>query len=166
LSFKAGVGFVPIFNKDFGLVALAIVVAYVAAYIYHRYGSDVETKKGGASTFAVIANILTIYAVSSQIIFYFDAQGTQSARNYSNMLVSIFWAVYAALLTAIGFTKKLKGARTFGLALFIITGLKIVTDVWSLGQIYRIVSLIVFGVIALGASFAYAKYKDRIKETV
>jgi hypothetical protein len=39
-------------------------------------------------------------------------------------------------------------------------------NVWSLGQLYRIISFIVFGLIALIASFAYAKYKDRLKDVI
>jgi uncharacterized membrane protein len=74
--------------------------------------------------------------------------------------------LYAALLTAIGFAKKYPVVRRMGLILFIITACKVVIDVWSLGQLYRIVSFIVFGVIALIASFMYVKYKDRLKDIV
>ena len=87
-------------------------------------------------------------------------------KNQSNTLVSIFWALYAALLTAIGFAKRFAGIRRLGLILFVITAVKVVVDVWSLGQLYRIISFIVFGVIALIASFAYAKYKDRLKTII
>ena len=39
-------------------------------------------------------------------------------------------------------------------------------EVWQLGQLARIISSIAFGVIALAASFMYAKYKQRLKEIV
>ena len=153
--------------------------------------------------FVIIANILTVYAFSSQIIFYHNAKlaisveeyskqsqnaslyntgyaatsqhqdlyntyqaERTSTQNSSNTYVSIFWALYAAVLTAIGFGMRMSSARRLGLALFIITAIKVVIDVWDLGQIYRIVSFIVFGVIALAASFIYAKYKDRLKAIV
>ena len=76
------------------------------------------------------------------------------------------WTLYAALLTALGFIRRIVSLRRFGLILFIVTALKVLFDVWNLGQLYRIISCIVFGLIALAASFGYAKYKDRLKDIV
>ena len=196
--------FVLIFNPHFMILLLAIIIAYLVAYIYKRFGSNaLEIQKRGIVAFVIIANILTVYAVSSQIVFYHNAQLAISADNYavqtqqarlyntgydatgqgrdayiaynaqqvstqnsSNTYVSIFWTIYAALLTAIGFGMRMSAARRMGLVLFIVTAIKVVVDVWDLGQIYRIVSFIVFGIIALAASFVYAKYKDRLKAIV
>ncbi len=166
-AWSGGQNFSPIFNEGFGVSALAAIAGFMIAYIYKRYGSvSNETQARGLSAFTIVGNIFAIYAISTQIIFFFAAVGTDSARNYSNTMVSIFWAIYAALLTAIGFTKRLANIRMLGLVLFIITAMKVFIDVWSLGQVYRIVSFIVFGVIALAASFVYAKYKDRLKEVI
>ena len=200
-EFKA---FVPIFNIAFGVVLLSVIVAYVIAYMYKKYGSTtVEIQKRGIAVFVVVANILSIYALSTQINFYYNSKQVELARSYnesqksadmyntnyynspvytklsqehyakisslentSNTLVSVLWALYAAMLTGIGFARRITGIRRFGLILFVITGIKIVLDVWSLGQIYRIVSFIVFGIIALAASFVYAKYKDRLKDKI
>ncbi len=196
--------FTPIFNTAFMVLTLAIAVAYVIAYVYHRFGSiNVEIQKRGIMAFIIIANILTIYALSSQIVFYHDAkindlnikyqsQMTQAqryntgydtsgmdrqasqayydevakTRNQSNTLVSILWTLYAAALTGLGFARRISSLRRLGLMLFVVTAVKVVIDVWSLGPLYRIISFIVFGLIALIASFAYAKYKDRLKDIV
>lgn len=196
--------FVPIFNTAFMVLALAVVVAYAISYVYHRFGSvSVEIQKRGIMAFVVIANILTIYALSSQIVFYHDAKidrlsaeyqsrsteaqryntgydtslatrqasqdyyaAVSKTRNQSNTLVSILWTLYAATLTALGFARRIASLRRLGLMLFVVTAVKVVIDVWSLGQLYRIISFIVFGLIALIASFAYAKYKDRLKDIV
>ncbi|MBP6858817.1 MAG: DUF2339 domain-containing protein [Candidatus Pacebacteria bacterium] len=196
--------FVPIFNTAFMVLVLAVVVAYAIAYVYQRFGSiTVEIQKRGIMAFVVIANILTIYALSTQIMFYHDAKiaqlstdyqrqtteaqryntgydissGTLQAsqtyyaevskiRNQSNTFVSILWTLYAAALTGLGFARRISSLRRLGLMLFVITAVKVVIDVWSLGQLYRIISFIAFGLIALIASFAYAKYKDRLKDIV
>lgn len=196
--------FVPIFNGGFAILSLAVVVAYVVAYMYMRYGSITEViRTRGITAFVVIANIVTIFAFTAQISQYYSAERAQisyeyqsrvsdqkkyssdydysraqtlesdkyydsirSIKNKSNITVSIFWALYAALLTAIGFARRYAGPRRLGLVLFVITGLKVLTDVWSLGQLYRIISFIAFGIIALVASFAYAKYKDRLKAVI
>ena len=196
--------FTVFFNSHFVILVLAVVIAYTIAYMYRRFGSaSVEVQKRGIVVFIIIANVLTVYAFSSQIIFYHNAKLAISAEEYSkqsqnvslyntgysvtnqnhdlyntyqaermstqnssNTYVSIFWTLYAAILTAVGFGMRMSSPRRLGLALFIITAIKVVIDVWALGQIYRIVSFIVFGVIALAASFIYAKYKDRLKTIV
>jgi uncharacterized membrane protein len=189
--------FVPIFNTAFVVTVLAIMVAYVIAFFYKKYGSTtVEIQKRGIMVFVIIANILSVYALTSEVTKYYNNQiriasenyqiqnrqnqifdntydsnlgsystynsVSQSLRNRSNTWVSILWTLYAAILTAIGFAKRISSVRRLGLALFLITAIKVLFDVWSLGQLYRIISFVVFGIIALVASFAYAKYKDRL----
>ncbi|MEI8248885.1 MAG: DUF2339 domain-containing protein [Candidatus Taylorbacteria bacterium] len=196
--------FVPVFNTTFGVLLLAIIAAYVIAYMYRRFGSIKEDiMKRGIIVFVVIANVLSLFALTIQITSYYEAQlslkaetysvqsrDTQrytngydtsqkqsdlgnayyadmsSTQNQSNTLVSILWTLYAAILTAVGFSRRIASLRRMGLVLFVITAVKVVVDVWSLGQLYRIISFIVFGLIALAASFAYVKYKDRLKEIV
>jgi uncharacterized membrane protein len=164
------------FNAPFIMLVMAIGVAYIIAFTYYRYGSvSEEIQKRGVMVFVVVANFLTVYAISSQIIAYYNlpqAIADQSyayqskVQNLSNTSVSIFWALYAALLTIIGFAKKYAAVRRMGLILFIITAFKVVVDVWSLGELYRIISFIVFGIIALVASFIYVRFKDRLKDIV
>ena len=89
-----------------------------------------------------------------------------SARNRRNTIISIVLALYAAILTAVGFTAKRRLVRLLGLILFFVTAFKVLIDVWALGQLYRIISSISFGVIALIVSFAYSKWKHRLKEVL
>ncbi len=83
-------------------------------------------------------------------------------NNQRNTVVSVFWIIYAVILIGIGFSNKVKLLRILGLAFFVIIAVKIFFDVWGLGTQYRVISLVVFGVVALLASFGYAKYKDKI----
>lgn len=194
--------YIPIINKDFGIILLAVIVAYFISYMYKRYGSiTVDIQKRGITAFIIVANVLSLYGLSLEIDRYYSTQNIQlsnqaakeisdctkyqigdnsncynrdngyyakqnSLKNTSNTLTSILWTLYAAILTALGFGRRIVGLRRMGLVLFVITAIKVLLDVWSLGQLYRIVSFIVFGLIALIASFAYAKYKDRLKEIV
>ena len=196
--------FVPVFNTAFAVLLLAIIAAYVIAYMYRRFGSVKEDiMKRGIMVFIVIANVLSLFALTVQVTSYYEAQLSLKAESYSiqsrdtqrytngydtsqkqsdlssayyadmsstqnksNTTVSILWTLYAAILTAIGFSRRIVSLRRLGLILFVITAVKVVVDVWNLGQLYRIISFIVFGLIALAASFAYVKYKDRLKEIV
>jgi uncharacterized membrane protein len=163
--------YVVFFNGPFVMLIMATATAYVIAFMYYRYGSTApEIRTRGMTVFVVMANILTLYALTSQVSMYYNLQisALQLAApvGQMNTSISILWTLYAALLIVIGFAKRYMPARRMGLILFIITAFKVVVDVWSLGEIYRIVSFISFGVIALAASFLYAKYKDRLKDII
>jgi uncharacterized membrane protein len=206
LGWNAGsptsLNFVPIMNKAFGILVIAIISAYIISYVYKKYSGNISiiVQKQGIATFMIIANIITLYALSTQIIFYYKVQNKILGNNYnqqtqkiirdvknsnnyllmeknrlelnqaqtanknkSNTSLSIFWAVYAIILTMIGFIKRSLNLRSFGLILFIVTAIKVCFDVWKLGSIYRIISFVGLGVIALIASFVYSKYKDYLK---
>ena len=89
-----------------------------------------------------------------------------SLRSSQNTAITIFWAFYATLLLVIGFMRRIRAIRLFGLAFFFVTAIKVFMDMYSYGEIYRIISFIVFGIIAVSSSFLYAKYKHRIKEII
>jgi uncharacterized membrane protein len=158
------------------MLAMAAVVAYAIAFTYYRYGSiEEEIQKRGIMAFVVMANIITLYALTSQVTAYYELQQAAAGQasdaysqfqNWSNTAVSILWALYAAMLTAVGFIRRYAAVRRMGLTLFLITAFKVVVDVWSLGELYRIISFIAFGVLALVASFVYVRYKDRLKDIV
>ena len=95
-----------------------------------------------------------------------DGQRVADISSAKNTAITIFWAVYATLMLIIGFAKRMRMIRLFGLIFFFITAGKMFIEVWQLGQLARIISSIAFGVIALAASFMYAKYKERLKEIV
>ncbi len=171
----------PFFNQYLLLFIVAIGVAYIVAYLYntsHEWG-DAKTNATLAAIFFTIANFLTVYIVTSQISWVYDASQGRLSRDYyystrvsgdvanqKNTVISIVWSLYAILLIIIGFAAKLRIARILGLVFFFVTACKIFVDVWSLGEIYRIVASIVFGAIALLGSFLYVRYAQRIKEII
>jgi uncharacterized membrane protein len=210
-SFDARVGdaltHTPVFNSQVFLALVAVAVAYLLGYMFVRHmgEEDADGRRQGAVVFFVLANILTLYILTSEINVsyaktlerqrsgfsvmskvyydygverserqqaefrareqsYYDTE--RSTRNRRNTVISIVWALYAAVLTAIGFGTKRRVVRILGLILFFVTAFKVLIDVWQLGQLYRIISSISFGVIALLVSFAYAKWKDRLKEVL
>jgi uncharacterized membrane protein len=155
---------VAFFNVPFAISVVCIVAAYYIAYLYRTYPDRVRTADSVAhavGAFVTYATVFTIYAVTVEI-------GTLLAGNSNqlNAAVSIFWAVYAIALMALGISHRARMLRVLSLALFALTALRIFVDLWALGEIYRIVTFIVFGAIALIGSFAYSKYKDRIRDLV
>jgi uncharacterized membrane protein len=81
--------------------------------------------------------------------------------------LSIFWMIYAIILLVIGFARKIRFARIGGLLLLGISIFKLFfLDLWYLGSLYRIISSISLGIVLLLISFAYQKYKDKLKQII
>jgi uncharacterized membrane protein len=79
------------------------------------------------------------------------------------MALSGVWLLCSAVLMAAGLWRKNRGMRVMAILLFGITILKIfIYDLSFLETVYRIFSFLTLGVILIGVSFAYQKYKDII----
>src|SRR3989344_1516756 len=91
----------------------------------------------------------------------------QSIRNRQSISLSILWALYSVGLVAFGFLRKSRLLRVSGILIFGVTIFKLfIVDLWSLGQLYRIIASIGLGIILLATAFVYQKYKDRIKQII
>ncbi len=93
-----------------------------------------------------------------------DAEDTlASLSNLQQLSLSGVWLVYSVVLMGSGLWKKHRGLRIAAFVLFGITILKIfLYDLSFLDTLYRIFSFIALGVVLLGVSFAYQRYKDVI----
>jgi hypothetical protein len=95
------------------------------------------------------------------------SEATTKLKNRSSVTLSIFWLLYGIALMAAGIISHNKVLRVGGLFLLILAILKLfVYDLWYLGTLYRIISFISLGVVLLLISFAYQKYRDKIKEVM
>ena len=211
----AGMGMIdqhllPFFNMGFFLLCLGVGVLSVIGYLFVRFKDAEPEWKNVVAFVVVLANVLSIYALSSEVSVGYDQQiakirteqqakavadaayrgnyyrdavndfypsvdsGTSIAfeqkivaeTNRKNTAISVLWTVYALVLIVIGFARRVRSVRLFGLVFFFVTAIRVLLQVWQLGQLYRIISLLVFGIIALLGSFLYVKYKHRLKEII
>jgi uncharacterized membrane protein len=168
--------FMPIVNGRFMLwmfaIACGLAIAYTISLAHKRENSLVNnvgdsSLKSLASFMGVVTQLMTLFLITTEIHFFYMTQTTgYELRSQEQLVVSIAWTLYATFLTLVGFMAHVRFARILGVVLFIVTAIKIFFDLWDLGELYRIVASIVFGVIALIASFLYVKYKDRIKSAL
>lgn len=76
-----------------------------------------------------------------------------------DMTYSIAWGLYAFLILAIGFKTSSRAARYAGMGLFVVTIVKLfLHDLWRLGGLYRIGSLIGLAVVLMVVSFIYQRF--------
>jgi len=76
-----------------------------------------------------------------------------------DMTYSLAWGLYALGLLVLGFRFRSAGARHGGLGLLVVTLLKLfLFDLWRLGGLYRVGSLLGLAVVLIAVSFAYQRY--------
>lgn len=75
------------------------------------------------------------------------------------------WAMQGLGLLALGFAVRDRAHRLSGLALLLVCILKLfLYDLRELGQLERIVSFVMLGVLLLGVSWTYTRFREQIKK--
>jgi hypothetical protein len=108
--------------------------------------------------------VLAFLLLNIEIADYFSGAGARLTFNFSSnfaqdMTYSLAWALFAFVLLAVGFKINNAGTRYAGMGLLIATLLKLfLHDLWRLGGLYRIGSLIGLAVVLMLVSFIYQRF--------
>ncbi|MCL5037064.1 MAG: DUF2339 domain-containing protein [Chloroflexi bacterium] len=107
--------------------------------------------------------VLALLVISFQVSFWLFK--IYASLSYSQVILSAFWVGSSMIYLVIGFFKRSKVFRQFGLAMLLASVLKIFfVDVWVLGA-YDVVTLfIILGTLLMATSFLYQKHKKMILE--
>ncbi len=119
-----------------------------------------------------LGTILLFFLVNIQIADFFSPAGQRLTFHFSgrfdqDMTYSLAWGVFAFVMLIIGFRWKSLPARFAGLGLLVVTLLKLfLHDLWRLGGLYRIGSLVGLAVLLMVSSFIYQRFlsNDSTKE--
>ena len=119
--------------------------------------------------FLITANLLTIWIVSAEIITTVDSDivrlDSQTENHIISLSLSVFWAVYAGCLLALGIFKNWQLVRLGGLVLLGVPIIKLfLVDTFELEQGYRVGAYMSLGAIMLVGGFFYQKHRSAIKE--
>jgi uncharacterized membrane protein len=77
--------------------------------------------------------------------------------------ISVLWAVCSIILMLLGFLRNHAVLRKAALGLFALTVLKVfLIDMANVRTPFRIMSFVVLGVLLIGASYLYYRYRERI----
>ena len=111
---------------------------------------------------AGLGAILAFLLLNIEIADYFSTGRTLTFQFSGNlaqdMTYSLAWALFAFGLLAIGFRTRQAPTRYAGMGLLVVTILKLfLHDLWQLGGLYRIGSLIGLAVVLIVASFLYQR---------
>jgi len=112
---------------------------------------------------AGLGGVLGFLLVNIQIADYFST-GTTITFKFSgdfarDMTYSLAWGAYAFVVLLVGILRNIRGARFAGLGLLILTLLKLfLHDLWNLGGLYRIGSLIGLALVLISVSYLYQRH--------
>lgn len=131
-------------------------------YMMRRLQTDLVMSFFGGNDKSVMAmafGTLLFYSLNIETLLFFG-QYLPKARFAS---VSILWAVFSIALMYLGFRRNNAFIRRAAIGLFFITLIKVfLSDVSFIDTPYRILSFIVLGLMLIGTSYLYHKYKDKI----
>jgi hypothetical protein len=138
------------------LVALSLYGCQLAAPRREELGSAAA----GSGTWSRIdRHSRTIFSVLATalltLLLYYEVSGR---------LLTVAWTIEGTLLLLAGFALRERALRLSGLLLLGACVLKaFVYDFQELDTIYRILSFIVLGLLMLGVSLVYTRYKEQIR---
>jgi uncharacterized membrane protein len=144
------------------LHAATIALAFVAAVL-------IQIGRGDLKPIAWTAAAITVlYLTSVALVTVFQpGAGTApltvldlSVRQQGQVLLSAMWSVLGLAALVTGLRRKLDLVRTAGLALLMLSVVKVfVYDLSTLTSIYRVISFIVLGLLLLAGAFAYQRMR-------
>ena len=107
----------------------------------------------------VLGSVLTPGWITAEIQSVLGPRATTpQAYLYEQVLLSLAWGVYGAVVIGVGMLRSYPPLRYIGMTVIALTSLKVFFyDLWELGGIYRVVGFITFGVLLVLVSYLYQK---------
>ena len=146
--------------------ALVYVCQIMAFYAVAYLTSRLQGERGYGAVAGIAANLITLAWLSLEARAAVDA--AIPAIRFTRVLafsLSAIWAVYAGLLLVVGITFRLRSARLLAVGVFGVTLIKmVVSDLWFVGQVHRIVSFVGIGALLLACSLLFHRFKHLVME--
>lgn len=156
-------GSVPLLNwflYTYGIVAVCHFAAGRLVEPEHPKILDLPAR----AVFSALGTLLLFLLVNLEIADFFSAGDRYLTFRFpaslaQDMTTSIAWAIFAFILLVTGVWQKSRAARYSGMGLLSITLLKVALyDLWQLGGLYRVGSLIGLAIVLLLVSYLYHRW--------
>jgi uncharacterized membrane protein len=155
--FATPTSFMPVLNSRGLTTWFIVVLGYVMAWLASRQA--LERADIARAALHVFCSVMTLLWITAEIRSYWALRYlTTQAYLYEQVMLSLAWAVYAAVLIVIGMRRKYKPLRYIGMVIIALTATKLFFyDLWELGGIYRIIAALGLGVLLVLVSYLYQK---------
>lgn len=139
----------------YGSALASIVALIILLEIFKPKAGETDTV---VPILAIAGNLVVLLYLSLEVADYWNRQATVTLWNAKALSLSVLWLLYAVGMMVVGFAKNLKGLRLVAIMTFWVTIVKVfLFDLSELQGGYRVLSLIILGLILLSVSFAYQR---------
>jgi Predicted membrane protein (DUF2339) len=163
--FVTPAGFKAIMNERAVTSLFVIALAYVLAWLFKNHRDSVMESGRTRAVLHVVATLLTMSWLTAEVrSFWAIRYEIPQAYLYQQLVLSLVWAIYGAVLIVSGMRRGYAPDRYIGITVLAVTILKVFfVDLWQLGGIYRVISFIGFGVVLVAVSYLYQRRKGEGK---
>lgn len=127
------------------------LLLYTIRYVFHEFDNK------GTKIFDIIVSGSILWLLSSELLHWLDIY---DAKNSYKLILSILWGVFALSMVIWGIIKSKKHVRISAIVLIGIILVKMFFyDLSQMNGLKRSVLFIALGILMLGISFLYNKYK-------
>jgi uncharacterized membrane protein len=151
------VNFTVLLNARSVATVFVVALGYALAWMFSR--SDAPEAGRARTGLHVIISVLTLMWVTAEIRSFWEVRYLSSqAHVFQQMMLSLAWGTYGALLIVLGMMRRYAPVRYIGMTILAVTVLKVFFyDLWELGGIYRVIGFMGFGVLLVLVSYLYQK---------
>jgi hypothetical protein len=156
--------------QSYGLAALAFVRALVREFGPAQVFTGVEERiLAGAAVAACLFVAQFLLPKERMPRLYYSLLTTLLVtallfQEVSGSMLTVAWGMEGAVLLGLGFPLRDRTFRLSGLVLFLVcVGKLFAYDLRALETLYRILSFFVLGVILVGVSWLYTRFRDQIQ---
>jgi uncharacterized membrane protein len=116
-----------------------------------------EGKKAAVWWGVATITLFLIMNIEISALFYDYASQARFAA------ISVLWAIFSIVLIIFGFVKNRSSLRKCAIGLFAVTMIKVfLVDMARVSTPYRVISFMVLGLMLIGASYLYYRFKKQI----
>lgn len=159
----------PIFNWYLYTYGIVSVCLFAGGYLL----APPRNTLGGSNVRPVpwaLGVILAFLLLNIEIADYFSKPGPVLTLDFDStfaqdMAYSLGWAAFSFILLGVGFRSNNAPVRYAGMGLMVVTIIKLfLHDLWQLGGLYRIGSLVGLAVVLMLISFIYQRFLSKPAE--
>jgi uncharacterized membrane protein len=154
-------------RRTLSFVVGIAAILFTACLLTRKHEEVLVHAKVIAGSLLIAANVLAIVLLCVEAhdylshLYHTNRISPGVLRYAQGLSLSIIWAVYATFLIILGIARDYRPIRYMALLLFGITILKVfLIDLSELERFYRIISFLALGIILIGVSLLYQKYKN------
>ena len=144
--------------------ATILASVFLSLRLRKKFGNEMGLfREKDTTLLQVVFGIILFLMLNIEVGAFFHDYASQARF----AAISVLWALFSIVMMVLGFLKVKASLRQCAIGLFGITLIKVFfVDMSNVSTPYRVVSFMILGIMLIGASYLYHRYKDHILPTV